>query len=106
VALPSIDKDDLGNPAIKLRGVSKYFPGVIANENISLDFRASEIHALLGENGAGKSTLISILAGLHQPDKGSIIVNGAEQQLNTPRDSLVAGIGTVFNMFCWLQPCR
>tara|TARA_B100000686_G_C16805794_1_gene990228 strand:- start:13460 stop:15067 length:1608 start_codon:yes stop_codon:yes gene_type:complete len=96
VALPSIDKDDLGNPAIKLRGVSKYFPGVIANENISLDFRASEIHALLGENGAGKSTLISILAGLHQPDKGSIIVNGAEQQLNTPRDSLVAGIGTVF----------
>lgn len=96
VALPSVDKNGSGNPAIELREISKYFPGVIANESISLDIRPGEIHALLGENGAGKSTLISILAGLHQPDKGSILVNGVERRLLTPRDSLSAGIGTVF----------
>jgi simple sugar transport system ATP-binding protein len=96
VVLPSIDKSDRETSAIDLRGVSKYFPGVVANEDISLVIRSGEIHALLGENGAGKSTLISVLAGLHQPDKGLIFVDGVQRRLPTPRDSLLAGIGTVF----------
>ena len=82
--------------AIELRGISKFFPGVIANKDITLNIYAGEIHALLGENGAGKSTLISILAGLHQPDAGTIVIEGMERQLGSPRDSLLSGIGTVF----------
>ena len=82
--------------AIELRGITKAFPGVTANKEISLTIDAGEIHALLGENGAGKSTLISILAGLNHPDSGIILIGGNERRILSPRDSLDFGIGTVF----------
>ena len=74
-----------GRPAIELRGITKRFPGVVANDDITLDIFAGEIHVLLGENGAGKSTLISILAGLQQPDAGTISVNGRPVRIDSPR---------------------
>jgi len=83
-------------PAIALQGITKRFPGVLANDDISLDFHPGEIHVLLGENGAGKSTLIGILAGMQQPDSGTIRVKGREVRLGSPRESLDLGIGTVF----------
>ncbi len=83
-------------PVLSLRGVTKRFPGVIANDNISLDFRAGEIHVLLGENGAGKSTLIGVLAGMQQPDAGEILSHGRAVRIGSPRESLGLGIGTVF----------
>jgi simple sugar transport system ATP-binding protein len=91
---PATDRD--GRPAIELRGITKRFPGVLANDNITLDIFAGEIHVLLGENGAGKSTLIGILAGLQQPDGGTISVRGRAIKIESPRQSLELGIGTVF----------
>jgi general nucleoside transport system ATP-binding protein len=85
-----------GRPAIELRGITKRFPGVVANDDISLDVFAGEIHVLLGENGAGKSTLIGILAGLQQPDAGTICVHGRSVKIGSPGESLELGIGTVF----------
>jgi len=83
-------------PAVSLRGITKRFPGVLANDDISLEFHAGEIHALLGENGAGKSTLIAILAGMLQPDSGEIRVRGRTVRIGSPRESLDLGIGTVY----------
>ncbi len=83
-------------PAIALRGITKRFPGVLANDDVTLDFLPGEIHVLLGENGAGKSTLIGILAGMQQPDSGEIRIKGRAARLASPRDSLDHGIGTVF----------
>jgi simple sugar transport system ATP-binding protein len=83
-------------PVVAIRGITKRFPGVIANAGISLEFRAGEIHVLLGENGAGKSTLIGILAGMQQPDEGEILVAGRSVVIGSPRESLDLGIGTVF----------
>jgi general nucleoside transport system ATP-binding protein len=85
-----------GVAAIALHGITKSFPGIVANDNVTLDVLAGEIHVLLGENGAGKSTLISILAGLQQPDAGTITVRGREVSIASPRQSLDLGIGTVF----------
>src|SRR5215470_5971829 len=83
-------------PAIALRGITKRFPGVTANDDIALDIHGGEIHVLLGENGAGKSTLIGILAGMQQPDEGEILVGGKPVRIASPRASLELGIGTVF----------
>ena len=83
-------------PFVAVRNVTKKFPGVIANDNVSLDFRAGEVHVLLGENGAGKSTLIGMLAGMQQPDAGEIQVGGRAVRIGSPRQSLELGIGTVF----------
>ena len=83
-------------PAIVLSGITKTFPGVIANDAISLTFHRGEIHVLLGENGAGKSTLMAILAGMQQPDAGAITVAGRPVRIHSPRQSLDLGIGTVF----------
>lgn len=79
-----------------VRNITKRFPGVLANDAVSLDFRAGEIHVLLGENGAGKSTLIGILAGMQQPDAGEILIDGRVVTIASPRASLDLGIGTVF----------
>ena len=92
----SSDSPNQRAAAIELRGITKAFPGVTANKEISLTIEAGEIHALLGENGAGKSTLISILAGLNQPDAGIILIGGIERRILSPRNSLDFGIGTVF----------
>jgi simple sugar transport system ATP-binding protein len=83
-------------PAVSVSGISKRFPGVVANDNISLDFHAGEVHVLLGENGAGKSTLIAILAGLQQPDEGTISVKGEQVAIRSPRAAIALGIGCVY----------
>jgi len=83
-------------PVAAVRDITKRFPGVLANDKVSLDFRAGEIHVLLGENGAGKSTLIGILAGMLQPDEGEILIDETPVKIASPRESLERGIGTVF----------
>jgi ABC-type uncharacterized transport system ATPase subunit len=81
---------------VAVRNVTKRFPGVVANDDVSLDFHAGEVHVLLGENGAGKSTLIGMLAGMQQPDEGEILIGGQPVRIASPRESLGLGIGTVF----------
>ncbi len=83
-------------PAVELQSISKRFPGVVANDEVSVAFQPGEIHVLLGENGAGKSTLMAILAGMLEPDAGQIVVHGHPVQIRSPRESLKLGIGTVF----------
>jgi simple sugar transport system ATP-binding protein len=83
-------------PAIELIDITKRFPGVLANDRVSLTVRHGEVHCLLGENGAGKSTLISILSGMLRPDSGSIRMDGAEVAIRSPKDALRLGIGTVY----------
>jgi simple sugar transport system ATP-binding protein len=85
-----------GSPVIELTGISKAYPGVQANDDVSLSLRAGEVHCLLGENGAGKSTLIGILSGLVRPDEGRIKIDGAEASIDSPRTALELGIGTVY----------
>ena len=87
----------------ELRGITKRFPGVLVNDNVSFDVRSGEIHALLGENGAGKSTLMKILYGLYRPDEGQIILDGREVVLHSPADSLAAGIGMIHQHFMLVQ---
>lgn len=86
----------MAHPIVRLDQVTKRFPGVVANDRLSLEFKPGEIHALLGENGAGKSTLISMLAGVQQPDEGSIYVDGEKVTITSPRHALDLGIGTVY----------
>ena len=84
---------------IEMRNITKEFPGIIANDNITLQLRRGEIHALLGENGAGKSTLMSVLFGLYQPEKGAIYKDGKEVKINDPNDANALGIGMVHQHF-------
>lgn len=86
-------------PILELRGITKRFPGVLANDQIDLTLNKGEIHALLGENGAGKSTLMNILYGLYDPDEGEIFVNGKEINVKSPRDAISSGIGMVHQHF-------
>ena len=92
-----------GVPAIALRGITKRFPGVVANDNVTLDLFAGEIHVLLGENGAGKSTLISILAGLQQPDAGTIFVRGQSVRIGSPRKASTSASARFSSICSW---CR
>jgi simple sugar transport system ATP-binding protein len=85
--------------AVEMRGITKRFGSLIANDNLSLTLHAGQIHALLGENGAGKSTLSKILYGLYQPDAGSINVYGTAMRLQSPKDAIKAGIGMVTQHF-------
>ena len=85
--------------AIEMIGITKRFPGILANDNITLQLKKGEIHALLGENGAGKSTLMSILFGLYQPDEGIIKKDGAEVKINNPNDATALNIGMVHQHF-------
>jgi len=85
--------------AVEMRGITKAFPGVVANDHVDLDVRAGEIHALVGENGAGKSTLMNILYGLIHPDSGEILINGAPAKIGGPRDAIASGIGMVHQHF-------
>ena len=84
---------------IEMRNITKAFPGVIANDDITLQLKKGEIHALLGENGAGKSTLMSVLFGLYKQDEGSIFVNGEEVNITGPGDANLLGIGMVHQHF-------
>jgi simple sugar transport system ATP-binding protein len=82
--------------AVELVDICKQFPGVVANDHVSLAVRHGEVHCLLGENGAGKSTLISILSGMQRPDSGSVLIDGRPVRIRSPRDALRMGIGTVY----------
>ncbi|HEY6074086.1 MAG TPA: ABC transporter ATP-binding protein [Anaerolineales bacterium] len=84
---------------LELRGITKSFPGVLANDNISFTLEKGEIHALLGENGAGKTTLMNILYGLYKPDKGEILVNDQVVDIQGPNDAIARGIGMVHQHF-------
>ena len=81
---------ETGVPALEMRGVTKRYPGVLANDHIDLDVRRGEIHALLGENGAGKSTLMNILYGLYHADEGEIVIKGTPVRLGSPSASRTA----------------
>jgi ABC-type uncharacterized transport system ATPase subunit len=85
--------------AVRLRGIGKRFPGVIANDDINIDVRRGAIHAIVGENGAGKSTLMKILYGVQPPDSGTIEINGTEVALHSPADAIKNGVGMVFQHF-------
>ena len=84
---------------IEMQGITKRFPGIVANDNITLQLRKGEIHALLGENGAGKSTLMSVLFGMYQPEEGVIKKNGEVVKINDPNDATRLGIGMVHQHF-------
>ena len=86
-------------PVLELRGITKRFPGVLANDNINLILEKGEIHALLGENGAGKTTLMNILYGLYQPDAGEVFIKGKKTEIHAPTDAIRAGIGMVHQHF-------
>ena len=86
-------------PLVELQGITKTFPGVIANEAIDLAVMPGEIHALLGENGAGKSTLMNVLTGIYRQDAGRIILDGYAHELPTPQAAIAAGIGMVHQHF-------
>lgn len=93
------DKQTSPPPRLQMRGITKRFPGVVANNKIDLDVKAGEIHALLGENGAGKSTLMNILYGLSTPDEGEILLDGEPVHIADPADAIARGIGMVHQHF-------
>jgi len=88
---------------VEMKGITKRFPGVIANEDVDFELRPGEIHALLGENGAGKSTLMSVLAGLYRPEAGTVLVRGNPVSFNSPRDAIDLGIGMIHQHFTLIQ---
>ncbi len=85
--------------AIEMLGITKRFPGIVANDNVTIQLKKGEIHALLGENGAGKSTLMSVLFGLYQAEEGKILKDGKEVKINNPNDANDLGIGMVHQHF-------
>jgi general nucleoside transport system ATP-binding protein len=85
-----------GHPLVELRGVTKAFPGVVANDSVDLVLNAGEVHCLLGENGAGKSTLMQILSGMYRPDSGEVRVDGEPAVIDSTRAALDLGIGMVY----------
>jgi ABC-type uncharacterized transport system ATPase subunit len=86
-------------PAVRLSGITKRFPGVVANRDVNITVRRGTVHALVGENGAGKSTLMKILYGVQRPDEGTIEVDGSPITLSSPADAIRAGIGMVYQHF-------
>ena len=89
---------------LQATGITKRFPGVLANDHVDLSLQKSEIHALLGENGAGKSTLMNILYGLYQQDEGEIRINGELIRITSPHDAINHGIGMVHQHFMLVPP--
>src|ERR671911_2933827 len=85
-------------------GITKRFPGVVANDDVTFEAAAGEVHALLGENGAGKTTLSNILTGLYRPDEGAIELFGEPVRFHSPRDALDAGIAMVHQHFRLVEP--
>ncbi|MCK2221372.1 ABC transporter ATP-binding protein [Actinomadura sp. ATCC 31491] len=95
----SADTLATAKPAVELEGITKRFPGVVANHDIRITVRPGTVHAIVGENGAGKSTLMKILYGMQKPDEGTIKVNGTEVSFRTPSDAIAVGIGMVHQHF-------
>jgi general nucleoside transport system ATP-binding protein len=90
---------DAPRTVLEMRNITKRFPGIVANDDVSFDLREGEVHALLGENGAGKSTLMNILYGLYHPDEGEIVIAGKPVQLGSPSAAIDAGVGMVHQHF-------
>src|SRR5947199_2521166 len=90
--------------AVAMRGITKRFPGVVANDHVDFDVAGGEVHALLGENGAGKTTLSNILTGLYRPDEGEIVLSGRTVEFHSPRDAIDAGIAMVHQHFRLVTP--
>lgn len=90
--------------ALQATGITKQFPGVLANDHVNFTLHKGEIHALLGENGAGKTTLMNILYGLYQPDEGEIVINDKTTQITSPHDAINQGIGMVHQHFMLVPP--
>src|SRR5512135_773868 len=84
---------------MRMIGIVKQFPGVLANDHVDFDVKSGEIHALLGENGAGKSTLVRQLYGLYRPDEGQILINNKEMHFSSPQDAITAGVGMIHQHF-------
>src|SRR5438093_3008806 len=84
------------SPTLTLRGITRSFPGVVANDHVDLDVHAGEVHAVVGENGAGKSTLVKILYGFYRADAGEIRLDGRPVQIRSPYDARSLRIGMVF----------
>jgi general nucleoside transport system ATP-binding protein len=95
---------DQGVPLLELRGITKRFPGVIANQDVDLVVYPREIHALLGENGAGKSTLMNVVVGLYRPEEGQILWRGKAVDIGSPHDAYELGIGMVHQHFMLVKP--
>ena len=88
---------------LEMRGITKRFPGVLANDNVDFDVRSGEVHALLGENGAGKSTLMKVLYGMYAPSEGEILLNGKPIRINSPTDAIKHGIGMIHQHFMLVE---
>src|SRR4028118_982984 len=86
-------------PAVRLEGIAKRFPGVVANSDVQVQIRSGTVHALVGENGAGKSTLMKILYGVQKPDEGTIEIAGEQVSFSSPSEAIARGIGMVFQHF-------
>lgn len=97
-------REEQGEVVVRMRGVVKRFPGVLANDHVDFEVRAGEIHALLGENGAGKTTLMNILYGIYQLDEGEVYVKGKRVTIRSPRDAIELGIGMVHQHFMLVYP--
>ena len=90
-------------PILEMRGITKRFPGVIANDNVNLTIYPGEVHALLGENGAGKSTLMNILSGIYSPNDGYIYINGKLSWIDGPKSAIAQGIGMVSGKYAGVK---
>ena len=97
--MPGRPPDPAVVPLVEMRDVTKRFPGVVANDHVSFDVRAGEVHTLFGENGAGKSTLMRVLYGLYRPDEGEILVNGQPVAISSPSSAIHNGIGMIHQHF-------
>ena len=98
-AARSVTAPPTGDLAVDLQGITKRFPGVVANNDLYLQVERGTIHAIVGENGAGKSTLMKILYGVQKPDEGTIAIQGEPVSFSSPRDAIKAGVGMVFQHF-------
>jgi len=92
------------NPAVHMDGITKRFPGVVANDDVDLAVERGSVHALLGENGAGKTTLMNVLYGLYEPTEGTVFLDGEPQSFDSPRDAIDAGVGMIHQHFMLVDP--